>query len=66
MVDIHQLDRHGRRDYLRALEGRKVANTGTCIPHAGTDQPITSLNKTDQPPTQPQAPSPAPSPSMRP
>jgi hypothetical protein len=41
------------------LEAKKFANTGTCIPHAGTDQPITSLNP-DQP-GQPRAPSPTPS-----
>ena len=37
-------DRSDRRRYRRAREGetRKVANTGTCIPHAGSDQPIIS------------------------
>lgn len=56
-----RLDRHRRRDYYRSreLEAKKFANTGTCIPHAGTDQPITSLNP-DQP-GQPRAPSPTPS-----
>jgi hypothetical protein len=31
-----------RRDYRKAREfqERKLANTGTCIPHAGTDQPV--------------------------
>ena len=63
-MDIDQFDRHRRRDYYRAreIESRNVANTGTCIPHAGTDQPIASLNKVDQPPSQPQPQPPAPSP----
>src|SRR5689334_6022671 len=32
-----------RRDYRKArdFQERRLANTGTCIPHAGTDQPIT-------------------------
>ncbi|WP_426442223.1 hypothetical protein [Bradyrhizobium genosp. P] len=64
-MDLDQLDRHERRNYYRERrEDKRVANTGTCIPHSGTDQVITSLNKTDQP--QPQAPSPAPPPSPRP
>src|SRR5258708_1451874 len=31
-----------RRDYRKAREfqARRLANTGTCIPHSGTDQPV--------------------------
>ena len=31
-----------RREYrrVRDFQGRRLANTGTCIPHAGTDQPV--------------------------
>jgi len=60
-------DRHRRRDHYRArdIEARKFANTGTCVPHAGTDKPITSLDaRTDQPAEQ--APTPTPSPSAHP
>src|SRR5947209_133370 len=41
-------ERRRHRDYHRAKgsEGRKFANTGTCIPHAGSDQPVISTNKT--------------------
>ena len=60
-------ERHRRRDSYRAreLEAKKFANTGTCVPHAGTDQPITSLEgRADQPPGQ--TPTPTPSPPARP
>lgn len=53
--------RHHRRD--REEAAGKLANAGTCIPHNGTDQPITSL---DQPAPAPQPPSPTPSPSPKP
>ena len=61
-------DRHRRRDYYRTreMEARRFANTGTCVPHAGTDQPIASLDgQTDQPATQKPTPTPTPS-SARP
>ncbi|HEY0912679.1 MAG TPA: hypothetical protein VGD75_20855 [Bradyrhizobium sp.] len=40
-----------RRDYRRAREfqERRLANTGTCIPHAGTDQPMAVSRSGDQP-----------------
>jgi len=40
-----------RRDYVRArqLLTRKLDNSGTCIPHAGGDQPIASSRISDQP-----------------
>ena len=40
-----------RREYRRAREvqERRLANTGTCIPHAGTDQPVTVTRSGDQP-----------------
>jgi len=40
-----------RRDYRRAreLQERRFANTGTCIPHAGTDQPVSVPRSGDQP-----------------
>jgi hypothetical protein len=36
-----------RRDYRKAREfqERRLSNTGTCIPHAGTDQPIAATPK---------------------
>ncbi len=44
--DINRSERHRRRDYyrLREMEAKKISNSGTCIPHSGTNQPITSLN----------------------
>ena len=53
-------ERYGRRrerDYyrVRELEIKKFANTGTCVPHMGSDQPVTSLNQPDQPPSPSQA-----------
>jgi hypothetical protein len=41
-----------RRDYRKAREfqERRLANTGTCIPHAGTDQPV-AMTRTDEQPT---------------
>ena len=58
-------ERHRRRHYrmARELEARKFANTSTCVPHAGSDQPITSLNRTDQPKSTPERAAPAPSPA---
>ncbi|WP_316398713.1 hypothetical protein [Bradyrhizobium sp. 33ap4] len=53
--------RHRRR--ARQDDIGNFANAGTCIPHNGTDQPITSL---DQPAPAPQPPSPTPSPSPKP
>src|SRR3954454_15956997 len=43
-------ERRRHRDYRRAKESeaRKFANTGTCIPHAGSDQPVISTNKTPE------------------
>ena len=53
-----------RRDYVRAreLQARKLDNSGTCIPHTGGGQPITSSRISDQPasasaPTTPTTPS---------
>jgi hypothetical protein len=49
-----------RRDYRRAREfqERRLANTGTCIPHAGTDQPVAVTRSGEQPTgtTSPQTP----------
>jgi hypothetical protein len=41
-----------RRDYRKAREfqERRLANTGTCIPHAGTDQPVTMTPRTVEQP----------------
>jgi hypothetical protein len=51
IVDDDRSERRRYRDYRRAKdsETRKFANTGTCIPHAGSDQPIISPNKTPEP-----------------
>jgi len=40
-----------RRDYRKAREfqERRLANTGTCIPHAGTDQPVAMKRSGEQP-----------------
>jgi hypothetical protein len=40
----------GRRDYMKArrLQERRLANTGTCIPHAGTDQPVAVTRNGEQ------------------
>jgi hypothetical protein len=40
-----------RRDYRRAREfqERRLSNTGTCIPHAGTDQPVAVPRSGEQP-----------------
>jgi hypothetical protein len=40
-----------RRDYRKAREfqERRLANTGTCIPHAGTDQPVAVTRSGEQP-----------------
>ena len=50
-----------RRDYRKAREfqERRLANTGTCIPHAGTDQPVAVTRSGEQPTgtTSPQPPS---------
>ena len=39
-----------RRDYRRArkFQERSLANTGTCIPHAGTDQPVAVTRSGEQ------------------
>ncbi len=50
-----------RRDYRKAreLQERRLANTGTCIPHAGTDQPVAVTRSGEQPTgTTPPQPSP--------
>ena len=62
MMEDDRFDRHRSRRYRREGANGKLANAGTCIPHAGTDKPITSLD------TAPgsQAPTPAPSPSPKP
>ena len=59
-------DRHRRRDYYRAreIEAKRFANTGTCVPHAGTDQPVLSLDGRADPPVQ--TPTPIPTPPPRP
>src|SRR3954453_22334828 len=43
-------ERRRYRDLRRAKESqiRKFANSGTCIPHAGSDQPVISPNKTPE------------------
>jgi hypothetical protein len=40
-----------RRDYRKArdFQERRLANTGTCIPHAGTDQPVATARSGEQP-----------------
>lgn len=40
-----------RRDYRKArnFQERRLANTGTCIPHAGTDQPVAVTKSGEQP-----------------
>jgi hypothetical protein len=62
-ADPRDFGRHRRRDSYRAreIESRRLANTGTCIPHAGTDKPFASLDvsKPDAPP-QPAPPTQAP------
>jgi hypothetical protein len=64
VTDEDRSERHSRRDYRRArdAERRKLANAGTCIPHGGTDKPITSLDIQSAAPTPQAVPSPAPSP----
>jgi hypothetical protein len=49
-----------RRDYrrVREFQGRRLANTGTCIPHAGTDQVVT-VPKSGEPPATTPAQNPA-------
>jgi len=39
-----------RRDYRKAREfqERRLANTGTCIPHAGTEQPVAVTRSGEQ------------------
>lgn len=43
-----------RRDYRKAREfqERRLANTGTCIPHAGTDKPVATIPRTGDQPTE--------------
>src|SRR4051794_8805855 len=42
-----------RRDYMKAreLQARKLDNIGTCVPHAGGDQPMTGPRAPEQPST---------------
>jgi hypothetical protein len=49
-IQQEQLGRHARHDRyrMRETESRRFANTGTCVPHAGTDQLINSLSRGDQ------------------
>jgi hypothetical protein len=51
-----------RRDYRKArqFQERRFANTGTCIPHAGTDQPVAMTPKTGEQPAGTPSPQPAP------
>ena len=51
-----------RRDYRKAREfqERRLANTGTCIPHAGTDQPVAMAPSTGEQPTGIPSPQPTP------
>jgi len=67
-TNLERSGRYRERNFYRAreLEAKKFANTGTCVPHTGSDQPITSLNRNDQPATTPQTPTPAQPPSTRP
>jgi|SRR5664279_337031 len=59
---LDRFGRHRERDFhrTRELEAKKFANTGNCVPHAGSDQPIASLNRNDLPAS---TPTPLPSPS---
>jgi hypothetical protein len=43
---LDRFERRRGRDYyrMRELEAKRVFNSGTCIPHSGTNQPITTLN----------------------
>jgi hypothetical protein len=54
--DVDRYERRRGRDYyrLREMEAKKVSNSGTCIPHSGTNQPITSL-KNEPPVATPQS-----------
>jgi hypothetical protein len=51
-----------RRDYRRArdYQERRLANTGTCIPHAGTDQPVAITPRTVERPADGAPPQPPP------
>jgi hypothetical protein len=60
---IDRRDRHRRSYKTRELEARRFPNTGTCVPHAGTDKAITSLNRNEQPSSA--APTPTPSPTTQ-
>lgn len=64
-ADGDQSERRSRRDYRRAREAerRRPTNAGTCVPHTGTDQPITSLDIQPATPSPQAVPPPAPSPS---
>jgi hypothetical protein len=57
--DLNGSERRSRRNYyrLREMEEKRVSNSGTCIPHSGTNQPITSLNGPTVPAPTPQSPS---------
>jgi hypothetical protein len=68
-VPVDRFERRRGRHYYRTreIEGRKVSNSGTCIPHAGTNQPITSLNNESSPAGSPKASeSPAAAPAAQP
>jgi hypothetical protein len=63
-----RFERPRRREYYRDRdpEAKMFANTGTCVPHAGTDQPITSLSTNDPQPSPPPDPAPPPAPTATP
>jgi hypothetical protein len=48
-----------RRDYVKAreLRARMLANTGTCVPHSGRDEPASTGNRPAASATPPPAPS---------
>ena len=56
-----------RRDYRKAREfqERRLANTGTCIPHSGTDQPVAVTRSGEPQSTTPQSTTTAPQPPLR-
>jgi len=61
LATLDRFERRRSRDYyrLREREGRRISNSGTCIPHSGTNQPITTLNN-EPPASTPQPPPAAP------
>ena len=68
-IAVDRFERPRRREYYRdrGSNTKMFANTGTCVPHAGSDQPITSLNTNDPRPSPPPeaAPPPPATPSTR-